>query len=76
MAHKILDLRQALPDSIPADSALNATQVAAYRFSTDRKVYNVMDTESGLIDADDLEEVANELGGNFTHLQESLEKVA
>lgn len=70
MARQLLNANRALPVGVPAEAALATSQVAAYCFSSDGRVRNIMDEEAGLIDADELEQVAAELGANFTRLQE------
>jgi hypothetical protein len=72
MAKQVLDTRKELPPSVPAESVLSADQVAAYRFSADGRVYDILDTEVGLIDEDELDRVADDLGAAFTDLQEWL----
>jgi hypothetical protein len=75
MAHKVLDADRALPAGVPPETALRPEQVAAYCFSADGTVHDIMDTEVGLIDEDELDRVADELGATFTRLQERLEGV-
>jgi hypothetical protein len=55
---------------------LQPEQVAAYRFATDGTIHDIMDTEVGLIDENELDHVADELGATFTRLQEQLEAMA
>lgn len=73
MAQQVLDAGQELPPELPAEIALNAAQVAAYRFAPDGTAHTLMDAEVGLIDANELEQVAEDLGATFTALQERLE---
>lgn len=75
MAHKVLDADRALPAGVPPETALRPEQVAAYCFSADGTVHDIMDTKVGLIDEDELDRVADELGATFTRLQERLEGV-
>jgi hypothetical protein len=75
MAQQVLDEGKGLPPSIPQEIALRADQVAAYRFSADGRVYDIMDAEVGLIDEDELDQVADDLGATFTDLQECLEDI-
>lgn len=72
MAQKVLDAGGPLPATIPQKAALHSNEVAAYRFSDDGLVYDIMDRELGLIDADELDSVADDLGATFTALQEIL----
>jgi hypothetical protein len=53
----ILESRGDLKDSI-----------AAYRLTRDGACYDIVDHDSGLVDAEELEEVADELGGRFEEL--------
>jgi hypothetical protein len=73
MAQQVLDKGKELPPGIPQEIALRADQVAAYRFSPDGQVHDIMDAEVGLIDESELDQVADELGMTFTDLQEWLE---
>lgn len=75
MAQKVLDADRKLPPEVPTEIALHPEQVAAYRFASEGVVYDLMDAEIGLIDADELDQVADDLGATFTHLQEKLEGV-
>jgi hypothetical protein len=72
MAQKVLDAGRALPEGIPSEVALRYDQVAAYRFDEAGYVHNIMGAEVGLIDEDELDRVADDLGADFTRLQESL----
>jgi hypothetical protein len=72
LGRQVLKSQRRLPDSIPLESILGQSQVAAYRFSPDGEVHDIMDEETGLIDADELEQVAIDLGSSFSQLQESL----
>jgi hypothetical protein len=73
MARKVLDTGRALPPEIPEEIALSPRQVAAYRFSSDGTVHNIVDEKVGLIDENELDRVADELGATFTRLQEQME---
>jgi len=73
MAQKVLKAGRTLPDDVPPETALRPDQVAAYCFSPDGIVHDIMDAEVGLIDEDELDRVAGELGATFTDLQELLE---
>ena len=72
MAQKVLDAGKSLPADVPSEIALRPKQVAAYRFSSDGTVHDIMDPEVGLIDEEELDHVADELGATFTRLQERL----
>jgi len=72
MANKVQAAGRPLPQGVPPEVTLRPEQVAAYRFSSDGKVYDIMDAEVGLIDEDELDQAADELGAIFTHLQERL----
>jgi hypothetical protein len=73
MAQKVLDKERTLPAQIYSDIALRSEQVSAYRFSSDGTVHDIMDGEVGLIDENELDQVADELGATFTRLQERME---
>ena len=73
MAQKVLAAGRSLPPEIPPETALRPEQVAAYRFSSDGKVYDIMDAEVGLIDEDELDRTADELGVTFSSLQDRLD---
>ncbi|MBN1318704.1 MAG: ATP-binding protein [Anaerolineales bacterium] len=73
MANKVLSQRNSLPPGIPVEAALNPESVAAYRFSDDGIVHNIMDYDIGLIDEDELDSVADELGTTFSILQDWME---
>ena len=73
MAQKVLAAGRSLPPEIPPETALRPEQVAAYRFSSDGKVYDIMDAEVGLIDEDELDRTADELGVTFSRLQDRLD---
>ncbi len=73
MAQQVLNSGHKLPPETPVETALHAEQVTAYRFAPDGNVSPIMDTEVGLIDAHELEQVAEDLGATFTELQERLE---
>ncbi len=75
MARKVLDKGHNLPREIPRQIALRPEQVAAYRFSPDGQVHDIMDVETGLIDEHELDQVADELGATFTSLQEQMEDI-
>jgi hypothetical protein len=72
MAHKVLDKGHDLPREVPKEVALRPEQVAAYRFSSGGQVHDIMDAETGLIDEQELDQVADELGATFTSLQEQM----
>jgi len=72
MAQKVLAHGQSLPPDVPSEIALSAKRVAAYRFSADGTVHDIMDQDVGLIDEDELDDVADALGTTFTRLQERL----
>ena len=71
-AGEVLDKGRSLPPELPAEIALLPQQVAAYCFSSDGQVRDIMDREVGLIDSAELNRVAEELGTNFTAMQELL----
>lgn len=73
LAQQVLYAGRALPAAIPPEVALDAGQVAAYCFTADGRVQSIMDSEVGLIDEHELDRVADELGADFTRLQEQLE---
>jgi hypothetical protein len=73
MAHKVLDKGRKLPREFPKEIALPPEKVAAYRFSSDGAAHDIMDPKVGLIDEDELDQVADELGATFTRLQEQME---
>lgn len=73
MAQKVIDRNHPLPAGIRKEVALKPEQVAAYRFSDDGKVSDIMDRDVGLIDEDELDRVADELGATFTQLQIAVE---
>ncbi|MBU0493520.1 MAG: AAA family ATPase [Chloroflexi bacterium] len=73
MAQKVLDAGRTLPDDVSSETVLRPDQVAAYRFAPDGTIHNIMDAKVGLIDGDELEQVAEDLGSAFTDLQERLE---
>ena len=75
MAQKVLDAGKSLPADVPPEIALHPKQVAAYRFASDGTVHDIMDAEVGLIDEDELDRVADELGETFGRLQERLEEM-
>ena len=75
MAQQVLDEGKGLPPGIPQEITLRADQVAAYRFSANGHVYDIMDAEVGLIDEDELDQVADDLGSDFTSLQDQLEDI-
>lgn len=76
LTHKVLMAEKSLPKGYRKALALNPKQVAAYRFAPNGKINNILDTKTGLIDENELDRVADELGADFTHLQESLMGVA
>lgn len=74
MAQKVLDAQKRLPSSISEETALSQNQVAAYRFCADGTVHDIMDREAGLIDEEELDNVADMLGQTFSELQDCLEE--
>ncbi len=72
MAQKVLDSGSMLLTKDQQNVALSAEQVAAYRFTSQDGVSDIMDREVNLIHADELEQVAENLGAEFTHFQDML----
>lgn len=72
-AYEIQTSGQAVPSAIPTEAMLSPAQVVAYRFASDRTVYNIKDAETNLIDEEELERVADDLGAIFTELLEESE---
>jgi hypothetical protein len=72
MAGEIAKQDGRLPEGVDTEAALLPGQVSAYRFGADGQVHDIMDTETGLIDADELEAVTEGLGAEFTTLQDRL----
>ncbi len=73
LAHRVVEAGRALPDDIPAEAILRPSQVSAYRFRPDGRVESLMDREVGLIDESELDDVADDLGADFSALQDALE---
>ncbi|RRR72141.1 MAG: hypothetical protein EI684_10530 [Candidatus Viridilinea halotolerans] len=73
MTQKVLDKERSLPCQALEATALAQHQVAAYRFSPDGYVSDIMDSETGLIDEEELDRVADDLGSTFSDLQDALE---
>jgi hypothetical protein len=72
-ASEVLSKRRPLPPEVSAETALIPQQIAAYCFSSSNKpVLDIMDREIGLINSDELNRVAEELGSDFTSMQEQL----
>jgi hypothetical protein len=69
-AHKVQIAGRELPDDIPPEAILSPERVAAYRFSADGTIHNIKDIETNLIDEDELDRVADDLGATFTKLLE------
>ena len=72
MIQKVLKAGRHLPRGVPQEIGLRPEQVAAYRFSSDGTVHDIMDGDVGLIDEDELDRVADELGATFSRLQEQM----
>ncbi len=53
-------------------ASLRASQVSAYLFGTDGQVTDIFDPITGLVDEYELDQVAENLGADFTAMQESL----
>lgn len=64
---------QSLPPNVPPQAVLTPSHVAAYRFSPDGTVHNIKDPETNLIDEEELDRVADDLGAVFTELLEKAE---
>ena len=71
-AGEVLGAGRPLPPDIPEDIALLPQQVAAYCFNGEGIVRDIMDREVGLIDSAELNRVAEDLGSDFTSMQEQL----
>jgi hypothetical protein len=72
LAHKVLGAGRPLPLGFPVETELRPEQVSAYRFSPDGEIHSIMDKDVGLIDEEELDRVAEELGTTFSLLQERL----
>ncbi len=72
LAHKVHTAGHPLPTADQKITMLSPSQVAAYRFAPSGYVSSRMDDEVGLIDAEELEQVAEDLGAEFAHLQDLL----
>jgi hypothetical protein len=75
-ANEVKGAARPLPSTVPQESVLPPAQVAAYRFSPDGIAYGIKDTETNLIDEDEFDRVADELGATFTELLEDSMKLA
>lgn len=71
-AGEVLGAGRSLPTDIPEEIALLPQQVAAYCFNSEGIVRDIMDREIGLIDSAELNRVAEDLGSDFTSMQEQL----
>ena len=69
---EVLGKGRTLPPGISPELALLPQQVAAYCFGSDGHITDIMDRELGLIDSQELSKVAEELGSDFTAMQEQL----
>jgi hypothetical protein len=73
LAQEVIRSGQSLPDkTVPLEAVLRADRVSSYRFGEDGHVHDILDHSVGLIDEDELDSIADELGASFTALQESL----
>jgi hypothetical protein len=72
MAHKVQYAGRSLESIVQQQTMLRPEQVVAYRFTDDGVVHSLLDAEVGLIDADELEQVAEDLGAEFSNLQDLL----
>lgn len=72
-AHEVQSAGQSLPPNIAPQALLAPNQVAAYRFSPDGTVHSIKDPETNLIDEEELDRVADDLGTTFTELLEKSE---
>lgn len=71
-AGEVLDKGRKLPPELPTEVALLPQQVAAYCFNSDGQARDIMDREVGLVDSNELNRVAEDLGSDFTAMQEQL----
>jgi hypothetical protein len=66
-------LQAGLPlDADQRKTALTPQRVAAYRFARDGNVTAILEKDTGLINADELDEIADELGADFHELLSKL----
>lgn len=73
LAQEVIRSGQSLPDkSVPLQAVLQADRVSSYRFGEDGHVHDILDDSVGLIDEEELDNIADELGASFTALQEAL----
>lgn len=73
LAQEVIRSGQSLPaKTVPLEAVLRADRVSSYRFSEDGYVHDILDDSVGLIDEDELDNIADELGASFTALQEAL----
>ncbi len=72
LAHQVQAAGRSLASPHQEYTALRPDQVTAYCFADDGHVRSLLDTEVGLIDADELENVAEDLGAEFSTLQDLL----
>ncbi|HSN76348.1 MAG TPA: AAA family ATPase [Anaerolineae bacterium] len=73
LAQEVLRTGQPLPEkTVPPQAVLNPNMVSSYRFGEDGHVHDILDSTLGLIDEDELDSIADELGASFTALQEAL----
>lgn len=72
MANTVQNAGHPLDSPNTPQTILKPEQVAAYRFSDDGIVRSIFDSEVDLIDATELEKVADDLGAEFATLQDML----
>jgi hypothetical protein len=72
-AHEIRESGHLLPKEIPLKAILSPEQIAAYRFPDAGIIQNIKDPITNLIDEDELDQVADDLGAIFTDLLEKQE---
>lgn len=71
LGSKVVAAGHSLPKNIPEDAILNVDDVSAYRFSrVDGKVTSIVDSETGLLKTDELDDPAAELNTAFSAMQE------
>ena len=68
MAHQIIEAGRRLPAGIDKRVRLSPDQVAVYHFSEEGMARPLMDAESGLIEAADLDDVAAKLNASFSEM--------
>lgn len=73
MAGKVRAANRPLPAGFSDEFVLTPAQVSAYRFAPDGVVRPILDEETALLDAKDLDDPAGELGGDFARLQDALD---